>query len=693
MKLLLAKHAGFCPGVRRAVEAVEAMLAAPQPPRRVLILGELIHNPVYTESLLRRGVLICDEEGAAAAAKESDTRGHTVLFLRTHGVSRATEERMRALTNAHRDFEVRDLTCPFVHKVHDIAAAAEGQFLLFGKEGHPEVVGTVDRAPGRVSVFESAEALSDLLSSGILGDGAVTVAAQTTMGLAEWKKSKKILKNLCTNAKIFDTICGVTKNRQEEAARLAETADLTVVIGGRQSSNTQKLYELCKSVGKRVILIERPEEISELIGGLSHDTTVAITAGASTPDGLIMEVYKAMDEIRTEDFAELLEGTLKTLNTGETVTGIVTSIAKDVVYVDVGVKATGMLARDQITDDQNACLADMFKVGDELRLFVIRVSDTDGIVTLSKKRVDRDKSWFDLVAMKDEGGIIEGPVVEANKGGVVIEAMGNRVFVPASRTGLPKDADFSTLVGTTQRARIIDIDEQRKRAVASIRSVMIEEKKAEEQAIWEKLEVGQRYTGVVKNLTTYGAFVDIGGVDGMVHNTELSWKHIRHPKEVVAVGQELSVFIKELDVEKRRISLGYKSDENDPWKLFNEQYKLGDVVTAKIVSMTTFGAFAEVMDGVDGLIHISRISLEKIARPQDALELGQEVTVKIVEIDNDRRRLSLSIRALLEEAKRAEEQAVRDAERAERDAAREAAAKERAELEAEMAPYIVRSID
>ena len=374
-------------------------------------------------------------------------------------------------------------------------------------------------------------------------------------------------------------------------------------------------------------------------------------------------------------------------------TGIVTSIAKDAVYVDVGVKATGMLTRDQITDDQNVCLADMFKIGDELRLFVIRVSDTDGIVTLSKKRVDRDKSWFDLVAMKDEGGIVEGPVVEANKGGVVIEAMGNRVFVPASRTGLPKDADFATLVGTTQRARIIDIDEQRKRAVASIRSVAIEEKRAEEQAIWDKLEVGQRYNGVVKNLTTYGAFVDIGGVDGMVHNTELSWKHIRHPKEVVSVGQELTVFIKELDVEKRRISLGYKCEENDPWRLFIDQYKLGDVVTAKIVSMMPFGAFAEVMDGVDGLIHISRIAQEKIARPQDVLEIGQEVTVKIVEIDADRRRLSLSIRALLDDAQRAEEKAAREAERAERDAAREAARKEEEALRAEMAPYIVGSID
>ncbi len=687
MKILVAEHAGFCPGVRRATEAIEQALASSS--ARILTLGELIHNPLYLAELSARGVEIVDEEGAARAAAESERRGRTLLFFRTHGVSRATEHAMRKLSEKHPSFEIHDLTCPFVKRIHAIAEEAEGVFLLFGKRSHPEVRGVLDRTPGAALVFDSADDLPELLSEKIPQNTALTVAAQTTMGQKEWENSKKIIKNLYTNAIFFDTICKVTQKRQEETEELASKADFTVILGGKSSSNTRELYEIAARSCRNTVWIERKEELTL---PLSTDVTVAITAGASTPDGLIMEVYKTMDE-RMENFAELLEGTLKTLNTGETVTGTVTSIAKDVVYVDIGVKMTGLLTRDQITDDQNADLSAMFKVGDELRLFVIRVSDTDGIVTLSKKRVDRDKNWYALVAMKDEGGIVEGPVVEANKGGVVMEVMANRVFVPASRTGLPKDADLSVLVGTTQRARIIDIDEQRKRAVASIRSVAIEEKKAAESAIWETLEVGQRYTGVVKNLTTYGAFVDIGGVDGMVHNTELSWKHIRHPKEVVSVGQELSVYIKELDAEKRRISLGYKCEENDPWRLFTEQYKLGDIVTGKIVSMMPFGAFAEIMDGVDGLIHISRISQEKIARPQDVLEIGQEVTVKIVEIDDERRRLSLSIRALLDDAQRAEEKAAREAERAEREAEREAAAKEEAALRAEMAPYIVASVD
>ncbi len=692
MNILLAEHAGFCFGVRRAADRIEALLAeAPTP--RILTLGELIHNRTYLDALAARGVEEADEETATAAALASDTRGRTVLVLRTHGVSAEVEARMRALAEAHPHFEIADMTCPFVKKVHRIAEGetdADTLFLLFGKPGHPEVCGAISRARGAAAVFSSPEELTSLLRREEPSEKAICLAAQTTENSVEWKKSKKILKNYCTNSKIFDTICDVTKKRQDEAIALASRAEVTLVIGGRGSSNTKELYRLCREVCPRTYFVE---SVADLPPSLSTASTVAITAGASTPDGLIMEVYKKMDEIRTEDFAEMLEGTLKELHTGETVTGYVTRIEKDVIYVDVGVKATGMVTRDQITDDQNVKLTDLFKVGEELRLFVIRVNDGEGIVTLSKKRVDRDKSWYDIVDMKENGGIVEGPVVEANKGGVVIEALGNRIFVPASRTGLAKDADFTTLVGTTQRARIIDIDEQRHRAVASIGSVLVEERKAREQAIWETLEVGKHYLGTVKTLTSYGAFVDIGGVDGMVHNTELSWKRIRNPKEVVEIGQQIDVYIKDIDLEKRRISLGYKSDENDPWRAFTAQYQVGDVITGKIVSMMPFGAFVEVIDGVDGLIHISHICQEKIARPQDALQMGQEVTAKIIAIDDEHRRLSLSIRTLLDEAQRAEERAAREAEMAERSEAAAAAAKERAELEAEMAPYIVRRID
>lgn len=691
MTVKIASSAGFCFGVTCAADALEKLLAGGQY-AHILTLGELIHNPVYLASLEARGVRAVEEEEAARLAAESDVAGKTVLLFRTHGVSAATEERMRALTAVHPNFELRDLTCPFVKKIHTLIrenTRQDGLLFLFGKTGHPEVIGSADRGRGECRIVGSPEEVSALFDEKER-DLPVVALSQTTESRENWKKIKKILENLYTNVIFFDTICSVTQNRQEETANLAAWADAVLVVGGKKSSNTRELYELAKEHCRDVRFLESADELT---ADFPANAKIAITAGASTPRGLIMEVYKKMDEIRTEDFAEMLEGTLKTLNTGETVTGIVSGIAKDAVYVDVGVKATGIVARDQITDDPDVNLSDLFKIGDELRLFVIRVSDTDGIVTLSKKRVDRDKTWYEVVALKEEGGIVEGKITEANKGGVVLDYKGTRIFIPASRTGLGKDEDFSSLVGTVQRARIIDVDETKKRAIGSIRSVKVEEDKAREEEIWSKLEVGQRYTGVVKNLTSYGAFVDIGGIDGMVHNTELSWKHIKSPKEVVAIGQELEVYIKELDPEKKRISLGYKAEENDPWRKFTDTYKVGDVVTGKVVSMMPFGAFVEVMDGVDGLVHISRIAQEKIARPQDVLTMGQEVTVKIVEIDNDRRRLSLSIRALLDEAQRAAEQAEREAERAERAAERDAARREEEEARAEMAPYIVRSID
>ena len=394
-----------------------------------------------------------------------------------------------------------------------------------------------------------------------------------------------------------------------------------------------------------------------------------------------------------ENFEQMLEESLKTLHTGETVTGIVTAIAKNEVYLDLGAKVTGVIAYDQITDETGVDLNTLFKVGDEARVFVIRVDDGKGVATLSKKRVDSDKSWENIVALAESGETVEGKVVDAVKGGVVMMAAGYRVFVPASQTGTAKGEDLAPLVGTTQKVRIINIDKQKKRAVASIRAIQREERKAAEEALRATLEVGQHYTGVVKNLTKYGAFVDIGGVDGMVHNSELSWKRIKHPSQVVSVGQEIEVFIKELDEEKGRISLGYKTEEMDDFFQFAKNHKVGDVLEAKIVNMTPFGAFAEVARGVDGLIHISKISLDKIARAEDVLEIGQVVTVKVTEIDNENRKLSLSIRALLEEARRAEEKAAYEAEKAERLAARKAEEEEEARLREEMAPYIVKTID
>jgi len=397
-------------------------------------------------------------------------------------------------------------------------------------------------------------------------------------------------------------------------------------------------------------------------------------------------------EMTENNFVTMLEESIKPLHTGETVTGIVYAITDNEIYLDLGAKFTGVIVKEQITEDASAKLQDMFKVGDEVTAFVIRVEDGKGVATLSKTRVDRDRSWIVLKEAFDNGADLEGEVTAVVKGGVVMNVANNRVFVPASQTGIAKDGDMSVLVGTTQKVRLIEFDEGKKKALGSIKVILNEQKKAAEDAIWATLEVGAHYRGVVKNLVPYGAFVDIGGVDGMVHNSELSWKRIKHPSVVVSVGQEIEVFIKELDTEKRRISLGYKTQENDTWFQFTQKFNVGDIVPAKIVSLMPFGAFAEVYEDVDGLIHISRISTERVNSPADVLSVGQIVNVKITEIDDENRKLALSIRAIEEAEKKAAEAEAKAAEKAARDAERAEEEKRAAEERADMAPYIVGSI-
>ena len=433
-----------------------------------------------------------------------------------------------------------------------------------------------------------------------------------------------------------------------------------IVIGGRESSNTKKLFEITSSVCKRCTLIERADELNpESFAGC---VTVGITAGASTPRGIIEEVSKTMNT-EAENFQQMLEDSFKTLNTGDIVTGTVMSVSPTEIRLDLGAKATGRITYDQITDEPNADLTKMFKVGDSVEGFVIKVSDIDGIAVLSKKRVDADKNWKDIVAASESGETLEGKIVEAVKGGVIISIKGNRVFIPASLSGVPRGGDLSVLVGTTQKVKIIEINEQRHRAFASIRAVLREERKAKEDAFWANVEVGKHYMGTVKNLATYGAFVDLGGVDGMVHNTELSWKRIKHPSQVVKVGDVIDVYVKDFNRETGKISLGYKTDEMNSWYVFKNKYNVGDVATVKIVSFTPFGAFAEIVPGTDGLIHISQISKTRIAQPSDVLEIGEEVEVKIIDIDEEKQKVSLSIRALIEDAEAAAaEEAADDAE-------------------------------
>ncbi len=662
MNIEIAKHAGFCFGVRRATDFAEKALL--EGDGKIYTLGRLIHNDGYTENLRRRGALEISASDIDDICARAEAGEKITVIIRAHGEIKENVEKLKNCEMQYPNLRVLDGTCPYVTKVRKIARENSGEgklFVLIGAEDHPEVKGIVSCCVGEWKVFPDAKALSAWLSSENCPkeeDVSITLAAQTTQKLSEWKKCLEIIKKVYTNALIFDTICNVTEERQTEAARLAAESDAMIVIGSRGSSNTVKLYEICKSVCADTFLLENASTLSEV--EIPRCKKLSITAGASTPFSVIQEVKQTMSE---KNFAELLEESMKTLNTGDIVTGVVTSISQNEITLDLGTKTTGVIVHDKLTNDPSAKLDEMFKIGDEVKAKVIRVSDIEGIAMLDKLRVDSEQNWYGIVAKYEAGEVVEGKIVEMVKGGLIISIDSVRVFIPASLSGVAKEAGveaLQALVGTTQKVKIVEIKEDRKRAFASIRAVQREERKAKEEAFWSQVEVGQIFEGPIKGLTNYGAFVDLGCVDGMVHTSELSWRRIKHPSEVVKVGDVIKVYVKALDREKGRISLGYKTEDMDPWNIFNSKYSVGDVASVKIVSLMPFGAFAEVVPGADGLIHISQIADHKIATPAEVLNVGDVVDAKVTAIDEENRKISLSIRALIEDAKAAEEAAAEE---------------------------------
>ena len=654
MKISVASSAGFCFGVNRAVNMVSKLL---NEGRKVCTLGPIIHNPQTLAELSARGATIAESVGEAPR--------DSTLVIRSHGVGRGIYDEIAA-----RGLSFCDATCPFVAKIHSIVAKAsrEGRTVLVAGDAlHPEVRGILGHCAGPYYVFKNAADLAQITEkNSFLKTGPVCVAAQTTFSVTEWENCLEIIRKVYTNAVIFDTICNVTAIRQSEAAELSRTCDAMIVIGGRQSSNTAKLFDVCRS-NCVTYLVEAVDELP--LAALKKAERVGITAGASTPARIIKEVLDTMSEVNegadqatTEaaakntkenpaegNFEEMLEESLKTLNTDEKVHGVVVGVTPTEVLVDVGRKQAGYVPASELSADPGVKPEDVVKVGDEMDLLIMRTNDQEGTIMLSKKRLDAAKGWEKVMAAADDESVLEGVVSEVVKGGVIAVTNGVRVFIPASQATASRNDPLEDLLKKQVKFRIIEVNRGRKRAVGSIRSVLRDARKAQEEKFWETAEVDKVYTGVVKSLTSYGAFVDLGGIDGMIHISELSWTRIKHPSEVVNVGDTVTVYIKALDREKGKISLGYKKPEDNPWVILKDKYPVGSVVDVKIVGMTTFGAFAQVIPGIDGLIHISQIADHRIEKPQDVLKIGDAVKVKITDIDFDRHRVSLSIRALLEE--------------------------------------------
>ena len=636
MRLELARSAGFCYGVRRAVQMAEM---AAEEGRPCVMLGPIIHNRdviAYLESI-----------GVGLVDTPEEVPPGTAVLIRSHGEGRPVHEALARLGRP-----VIDATCPNVSRIHQIVSRAEEggrQVLIIGTHTHPEVAAIAGWCR-RPVVLEGVAELSNWLETAPeRRDIPLTMVSQTTSTRFIWDSCVEKAKKECTNLKIFDTICNATCKRQSEAQALAARSDAMVVIGGRESSNTKRLAELCGALCPMVVWIERAAELEP--SNLCRKASIGITAGASTPEWIIKEVYDKMSDENIEieeSFAEMLEKSIKTLNTGEKVTGVVTGITPTEIYVDLGTKHAGYIPVSELTDDPTAKVEDLVKIGDEIETYVMRVNDQEGVVTLSKKRLDTVKSWDDIEQAREEHTTVEGVVTEENKGGVVVSIKGVRVFVPASQTGLPRETPMSQLLKQHVRLRITEVNRARRRVVGSIRAVEAEERAAKAAEVWANIEENKRYTGTVKSLTSYGAFVDIGGVDGMVHISELSWSRIKHPSEVVSVGDTVEVYVISFDKEKKKISLGMKDRSQNPWEVFTGKYQPGDVANVRVVKLMTFGAFAEVVPGVDGLIHISQIADHRIDKPGDVLSEGQMVDVKIIDIDYDNKKVSLSIRALLE---------------------------------------------
>ena len=640
MSVRVAKSAGFCFGVSRAVELVEK---AAQEGRKVATLGPIIHNRHVVDKFEKMGVRVIE-------TPEEALPGETVI-IRSHGISRAVYERLEA-----QKVEIIDATCPFVKRIHTIVSRAceEGRLpIIIGTPTHPEVEGIAGWCKD-FRVFQDASELEKWVADEKISlNLAICMVSQTTSTESLWKLCGEFAKKQFTNLKIFDTICRATEYRQSEAAELSGVCQAMVVVGDPKSSNTGRLAMICREHCDRVFLVDNASELKA--GDFSGVTDVGITAGASTPAWIIKEVNKTMSEItnveavQEENFAELLEQSIKTLNTGDKVVGTVTGIGNTEVQVDLGTKHAGYIPYDEVSNDPSVKPEDILKVGDEIEVFVVRVNDQEGTVQLSKKKLDGLKVWDDMAAWVEDKTTVEGVITEENKGGLVANVKGIRVFIPASQSGIAKGGDMAGMVGKTVQMKITEVNRARRRVIGSIRAVSSEARKAAQEKIWSEIEVGKKYHGVVKSLTSYGAFVDIGGVDGMVHVSELSWNRIKTPADVVKVGDEIDVYVISFDPEKHKISLGYKTAEMNPWNQFMTNYAVGDVVDAKIVKLMTFGAFAEILPGVDGLIHISQIADRRIGKPEDVLSEGQDVKVKITDVDAENKRISLSIRALLED--------------------------------------------
>ncbi len=651
MPVTLARHSGYCAGVRKAMDMAEAAArAASAAGERIFALGDVIHNRLAVERLEKLGIVRTD-------SLDGLPRGASVI-LRSHGVPPEVMDECRA-----RGLKTVDCTCAHVAMVHEIAreAAREGRTLfLIGEKDHPEVNATRgwcsvrDEETGRLTEGRCLVIPDEAAAKEIPYTEKAVAVAQTTFPVDKWDGIIRVLKERTGNLEIRRSICGATALRQEEAKRLAAESDCMIVVGSAHSANTRRLYESCRRLCERTCLVECAADLPAHFCDIHRDQ-IGITAGASTPDWLLKEVVTHMNDIEkdiaqeaplteeeqsNQDFMADVDKTLVRIHNGQTLEGTVVQISDDEVCVNIGYKSDGIIKREDLVDKD-------VKIDDKIEVEVVKVNDGEGNVLLSQRNIVNRKAWDALMEKYENGEYVEAVGKEAVKGGLIANVDGIRAFVPASRLAMHYVDKIAQFVGQPMKLKIIDVDKQKKRIVASRKDVLIEETAARKAAAWEKLEEGAVVKGIVRRFADFGAFVDLGGVDGLIHVTDLSWGHVNHPSDILTAGQEIEVKVLSLDRERERIQLGYKQLQPKPWDNIEEKYPVGVILERPVVRIRTFGAFIELEPGVDGLVHISQCALTRVSKVEDVLEVGQMVRVKVLGVDPEAKRISLSIREVL----------------------------------------------
>lgn len=636
MKVIQAEKAGFCFGVKRALDMAERTVQN----SATVSLGPLIHNQQVVDRMERQGVhVINDVEEAQAGA---------TLIVRSHGVPPEIYQ-----TAQSKGIQVVDATCPFVQKAQRLAteASQRGQVIVVGDKHHPEVQGILGWAGGNALAIETVQEAQELPSY-----EHVSVLAQTTQPIANFQRIVEELKHHTTELTVYNTICNATEERQTVARELSKKVDVMVVVGGKNSANTRKLAAICAEETE-THLIETADELKD--NWFKGIQTAGLTAGASTPDWIIEEVKNRMTEMNEMDDNTLnMENwadSMQKLHRGAVVTGTVVKLTPDEVFVDLSWKSEGVISRSELSVAPVTDPSEVVSVGDEIKVVVLRMENEEGNPVLSKRRADEEAAVERLEQLAESKQELQAKVAEVVKGGLLVD-VGMRGFVPASQIQLGYVEDLNQFLGQTLRLRVIEFDPSKRKVILSQKVILAEEQVSKREKLFETLQEGDVVSGVVRRLADFGAFVDIGGVDGLLHVSDMAYTRIKHPSEVVKVGDEVEVQVLRVDKEHSKISLGLKQLKASPWETVGEKYPLGAVVTGTVVRIAPFGAFVKLEDGVDGLIHISQLSEKRVAKVEDVVKVGDQVQAKVIECKPEEKRISLSIREVTSDAQAVQDQ-------------------------------------